>query len=399
MGRSISFQEATALARSGNAEVQYALSRELHQRGKFDESMRWLRLAAAQKLTSAQFTLAICLIDGRHCQRDHQRAIELLQPLAASDIQAAILMSELYGFAVTGIGDRKTGLRYLLGAAQMGDAAALRQLGLLCVCHERWDLVRPLLSASAVRGDSAGAYALACCRAEGIEGPPAPTIDWALLDRSIPQLASALRLSTPKILSITPLIQQFSKVFHPVVLKTLMNLAAPLVTRSQIVDARTGEMRADPMRNSCHVTLGPRQHDHVLEALERCMSYVSGLPVLNGEFIQILRYRVGEEFKPHVDYFNESGASAYLSLAEGGQRVQTLLTYLNDDYSGGSTHFPLLNLTVAGRRGDMLHFHNVSANGLGHKDSLHAGKPVTAGEKWLLSKWIRAEPYPPRMRW
>ena len=73
--------------------------------------------------------------------------------------------------------------------------------------------------------------------------------------------------------------------------------------------------------------------------------------------------------------------------------------YLNDDYSGGSTCFPKLQLDIKGQPGDMLHFHNLGADGLGHKDSLHAGLPVTAGEKWLLSQWIRSERYPARLAW
>jgi prolyl 4-hydroxylase len=153
------------------------------------------------------------------------------------------------------------------------------------------------------------------------------------------------------------------------------------------------------MRNSSHLTLGPRQHDHVVEALERCITKVAGVPELNGEFLQILRYRPGEEFRPHVDYFNERGGGAHRSLADGGQRAQTVLMYLNDAYSGGSTCFPGLQLEIKGRRGDMLQFHNLDADGQGHKDSLHAGMPVTAGEKWLLSQWIRSASYRPRLSW
>jgi prolyl 4-hydroxylase len=439
MAQSISFQEAAALAKSGNAEAQYALSSVLHQRGQFDESLHWLRLAAAQKLIPAQMTLAILLMDGRQCPRDRQQAGDLLQPLAATQIQANLLLSELHGFAAREIADRETGLRYLLAAARMGDAGALRQLALLSVCHQRWDLLRPLLDAAARGGDAAAVYALACCYAGGIGGapepaldaaishseaarsqylgqrldqslreqslpssvakPPALNIDWLLLEQALPSFAADIQLPIAETLHEAPLIRRLPGVIHPLVLDAVINLAAPLVRRSQIVDARTGEVRADPMRTSSHVTLGPRQHDHVLEALERCISRVSGVPALNGEFLQILRYQPGEEFRPHVDYFNKSGAGAYQSLADGGQRAQTVLMYLNDDYTGGSTCFPELRLDIKGRRGDMLHFHNLGADGLGHRDTLHAGKPVVAGEKWLLSQWIRNENYPARLAW
>jgi prolyl 4-hydroxylase len=439
MAQNISFQEAAALAKSGDPEAQYALSSVLHQRGQFDESLHWLRLAAAQKMIPAQITLAITLLDGRQCPRDRQQANDLLQPLAATQPQANLLLSELHGFAALESAERETGLRYLMAAGRMGDAGALRQLALLSVCHQRWDMVRPLLDASARRGDAAAAYALACCYTLGLGGPedgplavmiahsegarsqylakrldqilrkqnlvssaavpPAMAIDWVSLEQSLPQFASDLPLPAAETLHEAPLIRRLPGVIHPLVLDALINLAAPLVQRSQIVDARTGEVRADPTRNSSHVTLGPRQHDHVLEAIELCLSRVSGMPALNAEFLQILRYRQGEEFRPHVDYFNESGAGAYRSLADGGQRAQTVLTYLNDDYSGGGTHFPQLKLTIKGRRGDMLHFHNLGADGLGHRDSLHAGMPVIDGEKWLLSQWIRSEGYPARVAW
>ena len=153
MTQSISFQEAAALAKSGNADAQYALSSVLHQRGQFDESLHWLRLAAAQKLIPAQITLATLLMDGRQCPRDRQQAIDLLQPLAATQVKANLLLSELYGFAALEVADYETGLRYLFAAARMGEAGALRQLALLSVCHQHWDLLRPLLDASARRGD------------------------------------------------------------------------------------------------------------------------------------------------------------------------------------------------------------------------------------------------------
>jgi len=438
MGPSTADPALAALAKSGNAAAQYALSSQLHERGQFEASLHWLRLAAAQKLAAAQVTLAMLLMDGRHCTRDLQQAIQLLEPLAASHVEANLLLSELYGFAALGTGERATALRHVLIAARMGDAGSLRQLALLGVCQQRWDLVRPLLDAAARGGDAAAGYALACCYAQGFGGAPQPAraariahgvavrslylgqrlaetlgaqpaasvtepaepaVDWPLLERALPQLAADIPLPGEEILHGAPLIRRLPGAIHPLLLDALINLAAPLVQRSQIVDARTGVARADPMRTSSHVTLGPRQHDHVLEALERCTGRICGLSTLNGEFLQILRYRQGEEFRLHVDYFNESGAGAYQSLADGGQRAQTVLLYLNDGYGGGSTCFPKLQLEIKGRRGDVLHFHNVGADGTGHRDTLHAGLPVREGEKWLLSQWLRSEPYPPRLAW
>jgi prolyl 4-hydroxylase len=398
MAQRVSFQEALVLARSGDAEAQYAVSSILHERRQFELSLHWLRLAAGQNLGSAQVTLATFLIDGRHCPRDPQQAIALLRPLAAMHVQASLLLAELHGFAAYGISDRETALHYLVAAARMGEAGALRQLALLGIWHQRWELVHPLLDAAMRLGDPAAAYVLANHLASSTATTPSP-IDWSILGQAVPELAGDPPLPAAEMLHDAPLIRLLPGIIHPLVLDAVIQLAAPHVRRSEIVDARTGEARVDPMRNSSHVTLGPRQHDHVLEAIERCIARVTGLPTQHGEFVQVLRYRLGEEFKPHVDYFNESEAGTYQSLADGGQRAQTVLLYLNDGYEGGHTQFPKLAIDIKGRRGDMLHFHNLGPDGLGHKDTLHAGLPVMAGEKWLLSKWIRKDGYPPRLAW
>jgi prolyl 4-hydroxylase len=400
-------QEAIARAQAGDAHAQYTLSAALYDAGQVDESLRWLRLAAQRKLIPAQLTLAAMLIDGKACPRDLPQAIELLRPLAATHVQANLLLADLHGFAALGAGDRATGLRYLVAAARLGDAGALQQLVLLGACHRRWDLVRPLFDAAARRGAAAATCGLARCPTDGLGGPPdpaiapsaAPPIDWRVIEDALPQLAGDIPLPRAELLCECPEIRRLPGVIHPVVLDALISLAAPLVRRSQVVDAQSGEMRVDPMRTSAHVTLGPRHHDHVLEAIEHCIAQVSGLPVHNGEFLQIMRYRIGEEFKPHVDYFNETGAAVERSLADGGQRARTVLLYLNDNYVGGGTSFPKLKLQIKGVRGDMLYIDNLDADGRGHRDTLHAGLPVTRGEKWLLSKWIRSGRYPPRLTW
>ena len=77
-----------------------------------------------------------------------------------------------------------------------------------------------------------------------------------------------------------------------------------------------------------------------------------------------------------------------------GQRVKTCLVYLNSGYDGGETEFPKLGIKFRGNVGEALVFDNVDAAGSGDINTLHAGLPVTRGEKWLLSQWIRNKPQP-----
>src|SRR5260221_463913 len=74
-------------------------------------------------------------------------------------------------------------------------------------------------------------------------------------------------------------------------------------------------------------------------------------------------------------------------LKRGGQRVASLVCYLNTPTSGGQTIFPDVQLDVAPIRGNAVFFsydrpHPVTR-------TLHGGAPVIAGEKWVATKWLR----------
>ncbi|MET0180846.1 MAG: 2OG-Fe(II) oxygenase, partial [Novosphingobium sp.] len=76
-------------------------------------------------------------------------------------------------------------------------------------------------------------------------------------------------------------------------------------------------------------------------------------------------------------------------------RVWTVLIYLNEGYGGGETHFPANGLRVKGRIGDAVLFRNLTPAGDPDPLAGHAGLPVSAGEKWLATRWIRARPFDP----
>jgi len=76
-------------------------------------------------------------------------------------------------------------------------------------------------------------------------------------------------------------------------------------------------------------------------------------------------------------------------ITENGQRIITFLIYLNDDYSGGETVFPELDIRHKGQIGEGLFFVNALANGASDLRTLHAGAPPLNGEKWIVSQFIR----------
>ena len=82
----------------------------------------------------------------------------------------------------------------------------------------------------------------------------------------------------------------------------------------------------------------------VCARIEARMAALLRWPIENGEGLQILRYRPGAEYKPHYDYFDPAQPGTPALLARGGQRVASLICYLNTPERGGSTIFPDVGL-------------------------------------------------------
>ncbi|ANN74588.1 2OG-Fe(II) oxygenase [Bordetella bronchialis] len=134
----------------------------------------------------------------------------------------------------------------------------------------------------------------------------------------------------------------------------------------------------------------------LIERIERRIACLTGLPMDHGEGLQILRYPTGAENTPHFDYLMPTNAANRDSLARSGQRVCTLIMYLNEVPAGGETTFPESGWTIVPRRGHALSFEYGNAAGQTDPASLHAGAPVRAGEKWIATKWLRSRKFMPR---
>jgi prolyl 4-hydroxylase len=132
--------------------------------------------------------------------------------------------------------------------------------------------------------------------------------------------------------------------------------------------------------------------DVVLSLIRDRIAAASGAPVTHFEIAKLLHYSPGEQFALHADFIEAKTPELAHDLAARGQRAATFLIYLNDGYQGGATQFPRLDWQYRGGRGDALLFSNVDAGGAPDYDTVHAGMPPTAGEKWVLSQWIRTRP-------
>lgn len=159
--------------------------------------------------------------------------------------------------------------------------------------------------------------------------------------------------------------------------------------------AQGGAFAIDASRSNSVAGSNLLQPDLVMQLTNLRIAAAIGEPLAHQEPTNVLHYARGQEYIPHFDFFTVAEEAGFAhELRTIGQRVATVLVYLNDGYEGGETHFPKLDWRFKGNVGDALIFWNLSANGEREMDSLHAGLPVTKGEKWLLSKWVRQRPVP-----
>ena len=159
------------------------------------------------------------------------------------------------------------------------------------------------------------------------------------------------------------------------------------LTRSTVIDSQTGKVSVDPVRTSSGTFFSFNEFE-IISKLDLRIAEVMNCPVQNGEEIQILNYEIGKEFKPHYDYFNTASGS---KIANGGQRISTLVMYLNDVAAGGETIFPKIGLSVIPKKGSAVYFEYCNSLGQVNPMTLHGGSPVISGEKWVATKWMRQE--------
>ena len=105
------------------------------------------------------------------------------------------------------------------------------------------------------------------------------------------------------------------------------------------------------------------------------------------EPIQGQYYKVGQEFKPHTDFFEDHE----LEINGGalGQRSYTVMIYLNSTEQGGETTFPLIDEEFSPLEGKAVIWCNLNPDMSPNNFSMHHAKQVRKGYKAIITKWFR----------
>jgi prolyl 4-hydroxylase len=156
-----------------------------------------------------------------------------------------------------------------------------------------------------------------------------------------------------------------------------------------VVDPESGGDVPHEARRGAFTSFTRGQND-LIARIENRIAKLTGWPVENGEGFQLIHYGPGDEYRAHFDWFDPALPGSAFHMKAGGQRVATIIFYLNRPARGGATQFPWLSgLTVAAVPGRALYFDNIDGAHVVDQRVQHAGTPVEAGEKWIVTKWLR----------
>jgi hypothetical protein len=277
-------------------------------------------------------------------------------------------------------------------AAAAGNADAIERRALLeCRGVGRaadWDKALDSLASAARRGSQHAARQLILLADDRYEaGAPADAQpgDWSGI-RSRISIARRVKppAATGRVLSASPIVHAVPGFASAAECRWLIDATAPRLDRAGVYNNPTG---VDPGRTNKSAAFNFANADLIVEMIRQRIANQLGAPLACLEMAQVLHYDVGQEFVLHCDFLDPQMMRE--EIARNGQRVATVLIYLNEDFEGGETSFPLLGLEHRGKTGDALVFGSLDAAGRPDPRSQHAGCPPTRGEKWVFSQWVR----------
>ena len=178
-----------------------------------------------------------------------------------------------------------------------------------------------------------------------------------------------------------PTIVLFENLLSPQECEEIITMATPLLEPSHVqYSLDSGTRHKSRSSESCYLSRGSNE---LIRRIDQRCALLMQEPIEHGESLQVVKYKVGGEYRTHYDAIQ----------GDPNPRTATLLMYLNDVPQGGDTYFPGSRLSIKPRRGSGIYFNYLDREGRHDPQVLHGGAPVKAGEKWIVTKWVRKQPY------
>lgn len=188
---------------------------------------------------------------------------------------------------------------------------------------------------------------------------------------AVEKYCPTLNMSYPglKVLHNDPLVLEIDSFFDD---RLCDEYIARAVERGERYSSQTFAANTATQRTS---TTWYLKYDQVPEFLLKANQLTNKL-IETYEEPQVVKYELGQQFSWHYDALPAS------LNKNGGQRVATLIVYLNSVATGGATAFKDLKLQVRPVKGKALLFFPCTADGTPDDRTMHAGQ-VAGDTKWI----------------
>ncbi|XP_051166616.1 prolyl 4-hydroxylase subunit alpha-1-like isoform X2 [Leptopilina boulardi] len=127
------------------------------------------------------------------------------------------------------------------------------------------------------------------------------------------------------------------------------------------------------------------EHEYV-KTLNYRIKDMTNLNIDTAEQLQVSYYEIGGHYAPHYDFALEGDTTFFDDRI--GNRIATVLFYLNDVEKGGHTVFTELNISLKPKKGAAAFWYNLKPNGKVDNSTMHSACPVISGFKWAANKWL-----------
>ena len=406
---------------STNAEQQWQLARVLLAAGKMEESLIHLETAATALHPAACFNLGSLHLFNLIENADKTRSLELIKKAAELGHGGAFYQLAMLELCKH---DKEPNWQYAneccRKSAELGFPTALRSLAIHWSRSQDSALIALgtlCLEHAALAGDVVSLALLMHRIREGIGCVANPlranAINTLLMQTDIPidpsytkanphfaqashvadlptippiDLRQTLIESKTQVISESPWVVIADDVLNEEECRLIRYLGGPLLEPSITADP-DGKLVQVQLRSSFDMAFSDIQEDITLLLIQKKMATLVNATQANSEPLRLLRYQNGQEYQPHRDYLPPSLITP-LEAGGAGQRVSTVIVYLNDVSIGGETEFIELNKKIAPKLGRVLAFKNLHEDGTPDTRTLHAGLPVKFGTKWIATMWI-----------
>ena len=342
---------------------------------------------------STQTNAAVTLATEHEAAGRYEEAVDALARAAQSgDVEATTELGKHLILGDLGPHLPQDGTQLLVDAVAAGGVEAALRLATLAALgthvEQSWSRSFGLLVFAAEKGSAAARGQLQLFARRRIGDAEPPPGEWRRLAEAI-DLETWIAPARSVSLHDDPAVRSFPEFTEDEVCSWLIERARDNLRRALVYDPAHGRDIADPMRTNTAAGFDLMTADLVQVALQYRMAVSVGLPIDNMEGPTVLHYEVGEEITNHYDFLNPRSPNYQDEISRRGERIITFLVYLNDDYGGGDTEFPQLGITHKGVRREGLLFVNALPSGPPDTRMVHAGRPPTTGEKWIVSQFIR----------